>query len=174
MTVIDTYKSNRDTYEFFQGKIKWARLERVNDWGKWTCVLYPNAKSLERLRELQAEGVKNVIKKDDDGYFTTFSRPNTKLLKGKIIAFEPVKVVWKITPENPQGEPYVGIIGNGSDCTLKVEVYTHGTPGGGKAKAARLFSIRIDTLVPFNPDTQFSQADKVAVEGLSNQPEQLF
>lgn len=166
--VTETYKSIKDTHEFFQGKAKWARLERVNDWGKWTIVLYPNAKSLERIRELQAEGVKNVIKKDDDGYYTTFSRPNTKLIKGKIIAFPPVSVV------TDDKLPFTGIIGNGSDCTLKCEIYSHSTPGGGKAKAIRLESVRIDTLVPFNPDTGFSLAEKEQVKGLSDQPEQLF
>lgn len=166
--MVETYRGKTDTFEFFQGKVKWCRLQQVNDWGKWTIVLYPNPKGLERMRELQAEGVKNVIKKDDDGYYTTFSRPNTKLIKGKVVAFEPVKVV------DAEGQPFNSIIGNGSDCTLKVEVYSHPTPGGGKAKAARLQSVRIDTLVPFNPDVDFTPQGKDQIKGLSDQPEQLF
>src|SRR5476651_1198015 len=99
------YKNASDTVEFFQGKAKWVRFDKVNDWGKWTMVLYPNDKSLARIRDLQGEGVKNVIKKDDDGYYTTFSRPNSKLMRGKIVNFEPVVVVDK------DSQPFEGRVG---------------------------------------------------------------
>lgn len=168
MNLPTSYKSVGETYEFFQGKVKWVRVDRVNDWGKWTVVLYPNATALERIRELQGDGIKNVIKKDEEGYYTTISRPNTKLMRGKVVAFEPPKVVM------PDGQPFTGNVGNGSDCTIKCEVYSHPTPGGGKAKAIRLVSIRIDNLVPYNPDVQFTPLEKDAVAGLSDQPEQLF
>lgn len=162
------YANKGQSFEMFQGKLKWPKLDRVNDWGKWTVVLYPDAKALERIRELQAEGVKNVIKKDDDGYYTTLSRPNTKLIRGKVVAFDPVKIVDKDI------QPFIGSLGNGTDATVKVEIYSHPTPGGGKAKAMRLESIRIDNLVPYNPEVQFTPTEKSAVQGLSDQPEQLF
>jgi len=154
---------------YFQGKGKWARLVRPDDkYNKWNVQLYLNAESLEKLRELQAEGVKNPIKKDDDGYFANFSRPVNKLMAGKVVAFTPPKVVDK------DGIPYDKQIGNNSDLTVKCEVYQHKTPTGGKAKAIRLESVRIDNLIPFEQEKDFNDDEKAQVAGLKDQPEQLF
>ena len=76
-------------YVFIQGKLSWVRCESPNEWGKWTVCVHPTPESLEKIRELQAAGMKNVIKKDDDGYYTTFGRPTQKMLKGKVIGFAP-------------------------------------------------------------------------------------
>jgi len=138
-------------YVFFRGKVKWFRPEQLNDWGKWSHVIYPDNESLEKIRELQAEGVKNVLKKDDDGYFISIGRASSlnRRTPGagvKIVALTPPEVIDK------DGHPVRGVaVGNGSDVTTKVEVYSHGTPGGGKAKAMRWVSSRIDNLVPYEP-----------------------
>lgn len=76
-------------YVFLQGKVKWVRAHQPNEWQKWAMVLYPNAESLEKIRELQAEGLKNVIKKDEDGYHVSFSRPTSVLIRGKISGTTP-------------------------------------------------------------------------------------
>ena len=77
---------------------------------------------------------------------------------------------------NADGSPLEGVaIGNGSDATMKLEVYSHGTPGGGRAKAARWAALRIDNLIPFNRDTDYPDQDRKAVsEGLREQPAPLF
>lgn len=154
---------------YVQGKVSWFRANTVNKWNKYSCQIHPNPKDLEVIRDLQGEGLKNVIKKDDDGYYVSFTRPVTKEYKsGKIQSFTPVEVFDK------DGQPFDGSVGNGSDATLKIEVYEHDTPGGGKAKAARWVSARIDNLVPYEVEKDGFPEQKAALEGLKEQPEQLF
>src|SRR6266516_1728248 len=102
--------------------------------------------------------------------FVYFNRPIDKLTKtGKRIGYAPPEILDK------DGSPLKNtLIGNGSDVTIKLEVYSHGTPGGGKAKAARLLSVRVDNLVVFVKDESFSPDQQRAVKGLEDQPEQLF
>lgn len=159
-------------YVFLSGKGMWARTQRPDEWGNWSIQLRPDNKSLEMVQNLQKQGVKNNIKKDDDGYFVTYRRPQQKMIRGKVIGFTPVEVVDK------DGEPIDVAIGNGSDVTIKLEVYQHGTPGGGKSKAARLLGVRVDNLIPFvkekdivdgREDQRYDQID-----GLAEQPEQHF
>lgn len=154
---------------YIQGKVSWFRPKVPNKWNKWSVQIHPNDKGLEIIRDLQAQGVKNQLKKDQDGYYTSFSRPVTKETStGKILSFTPVEVFDK------DGNKFDGNVGNGSDVTLKLEVYQHATPGGGKAKAVRWVSARIDNLVPFESERDLNDFEKEAHEGLKDQPEQLF
>lgn len=160
---------SKTEYIYIQGKVSWFRPKVPNKWNKWSVQIHPNAKGLEVLRDLQAQGMKNQLKKDDDGYYTTFSRPVTKETSGgRILSFTPPEVFDK------DGVPFDGMVGNGSDATLKIEVYSHNTPGGGKAKAARWQSARIDNLIPFSSERDLNDFEKEASEGLKEQPEQLF
>lgn len=150
-----------------QGKLKYIHAVTFNKYNKWSVTFYPIPKSLDIIRDLQAEGLKNVIKKDDDGYFIQFSREPTKLMRGKVVAFAAPKVIDK------EGLPFDGSkIGRGSDATIRLEVYQHGTPSGGKAKAARWDSIRIDTLVPFEPMRDMPMEEAEAIADLAKSPEQ--
>lgn len=162
-------KYGKTSIIYVQGKVSWFRASTVNKWNKYSVQIHPNPKDLEIIRDLQGEGLKNVIKKDDDGYFVSFTRPVTKEYKsGKIQSFAPVQVFDK------DGNPFEGNVGNGSDATLKIEVYEHETPGGGKAKAARWVSARIDNLVPFEVEKDGFPEQQAGLEGLKEQPEQLF
>lgn len=139
---------SKTDYIDFQGKCKWVRTKGLNPWGKWTATLWLTPESLEVFRDLQTQGVKNHLKKDEDGYYVTFTRSFEKEYKDKLgmtrkIGFTPVEVY------DRDGTPFDGLIGDGSDLTVTAEVYTHGTPSGAKAKAARLKTIRVDNLVPF-------------------------
>lgn len=159
---------NKTEFVYLQGKVSWFRADSPNKYNKYSTQLHPDDKSLEIIRDLQSQGLKNMLKKDEDGYFFNVSRPVTKeFLSGKIISFTPVEVFDK------EGVPYNGPVGNGSDATLKLEVYEHNTPGGGKAKAARWVSARIDNLVPFNPGTDLTLDQIEAAKGLGEQPEQV-
>lgn len=158
-------------YIYLKGTFNWARLVKPNKWDKWSIQLHPDAESLEMIRDLQAEGIKHTLKKDDDGYFINIGRPTTKtyVKTGQTVSFTPPMVVDK------DGVPLDGsTIGNGSSGSLKVEVYSHGTPGGGKAKNIRLEAVKVDNHVMFNPDTDFNEFEKAEVEGLKDQKEALF
>jgi len=153
-----------------QGKVSWLHAVNFNRFDKWSVTLHPDTRSLEVIRDLQAQGIKNQMKKDDDGYYIQFSREPTKLMRGKVVAFPAPKVVDK------EGKPIDGSgVGNGSDATVRLEVYQHGTPNGGKAKAARFDSIRIDALVPFDRSRDFkTDEEKEANKSLTEAPEPLF
>lgn len=157
-------------FVYLKGKGSWIRTQTVNPWGKWTCTLHPNpGEDLEKIRELQAQGLKNLMKKDDDGYFITFSRPTERVDKlGRKTGLAPVEVML------PNGQKYDGLVGNGSDVTIKLEVYEHKTPGGGKAKAARLAAIRLDNLVPYEPNRDMLKDQKDLVRGLQEVPQPSF
>jgi hypothetical protein len=165
-------------FVFLQGKCKWAQLirpdTRFDDKGKWNLTLYPNEKSLEKIRELQAQGVKNKLKKDEDGYNIAFHRPVEMMTKsGKRMGFDPPIILDK--DNQPMSDP--PLIGNGSDVTIKLEVYQHGIPGSSnKAKAARLLAVKIDHLIPFERNVIIDPGagDARAVKGMDQQPEQLF
>lgn len=158
-------------HEYIQGKLSWVRVVKPDlTYNCWAATIHPNQESLEKVREWQASGLKNQIKKDEDGWYTKFRCQVSRERKdGTIWTFEAPKVIDK------DGRPMDGsIIGNGTDGTLKLEVYEHNTPGGGKALAARLVGVRVDNLVPFNPDEDYTEAEAEKVEELRNQPEQLF
>lgn len=133
-----------------KGKGKWVKHGAPNEWNKWTHVLYPDAQSLDKIRELQGMGIKNQVKKDDDGWYTTFSRPTTLTVKGKIVKMDP-PVMTLADGTSLEGKS----IGNGSDLTTTLEVYSHAVPGSDKkAKAARWHSTVVDTLIPYGTDAE--------------------
>jgi len=156
-------------FKFITGKLSWVKsLKPDPDFNCWSCTVHPNAESLETIRDLQADGVKNVLKKDEDGYYITFRRPIMKNMRGALVTFPPPEVIDK------EGKPLNDPIGNGSDGVLKLEVYTHGTPSGGRAKAARWLSLRVDNLVPFDIKEDFDEEQKRAIKGLDKQPAEVF
>lgn len=156
---------------YIQGKVSWVKYVTPDPtYNKWSVRVHPNNEGLEIIRDLQTQGVKNQFKKDDDGYYIQFSRPTDRKINGKVVGMTPPVVL------NSDGTPMEGVaIGNGSDGTVKLEIYTHGTPSGGKAKAARWAGLKIQNLIPFNKDTDFPDPAQVEqAKGLDEQPEQLF
>lgn len=131
-----------------EGALSWVKVDPSNPEppfgneksGKWSVVLHPTKEGIETVRDLQAEGLKNVVKKDENGYYVKFSRPVARFNKDgvKTKEFDPPKLTGATVKE----------IGNGSLATIKLEVYEHPTPAGGKAKAARLYSVDITRLTP--------------------------
>jgi hypothetical protein len=130
---------------YIRGKASWAHTLTPNPYGAYTISVHPNPEGLEKLRELQAQGLKNTMRKDEDGWFMTFRCPQSKEMRGRIITFPPPEVIM----DDGKKSPLQGHIGNGSDVTVKLEVYSHNTPGGGKARAARFVGVMIHNLVPF-------------------------
>ena len=130
-----------------QGKVRWCHTIQTNKYGKWSIELFPNKESLEVLRELQADGMKNVLKRDpEDGYFIRFSREPTKKIRNAMVNFEAPLVIDK------EGNKITTEVGNGSDATVILEVYPHATPSGGTAKAARFKGMRLDNYITFTRD----------------------
>lgn len=168
-------------YIFLKGKASWVNAHKVNEWGKWSVMLHPDTESLNIIRDLQSEGVKNVIKKDDDGYFVRLARPHEIKVKGKIIGQVAPEVFDGSKPlKDDEGNvigyyPLKEYVGNGSDVVVKMSVYQHNIPGqpGKKAKAMRWESIRVDTLIPYTKKS-FDETSADMVDGLEKQSKQLF
>lgn len=111
---------------------------------QWKVMFRPDQESLMKVMDMQSKGVKNQLKKDERGYYVNFNRPTAKPTKKGEIKFEAPKVVMA------DGTPVTTLIGNGSKGSIKVELYQHGTPNGGKAYAARWDSAIITDLVKYD------------------------
>lgn len=141
------------------GKAKWARLVDPDSlYNKWQIVLYPDTKSLEVIRKLQTEGLKNKLRKDDEGYNMNFGRPT--YIENRKSGIR--KTLGPPTVTNKAGEVIDGTtVGNSSDVTLGLEVYSHSVPGNkAGAKAARLKSVRVDNLVLYERPKQAEEDTK--------------
>jgi hypothetical protein len=165
-------------YYYLKGKTKWFRSTKVNEYGKWEHVLYPDGPSLELIRKLQEstperQGIKNVIQpdKDGDGEYLRIGRLSQKTIRGKVVAFPPPEVLDKdgVTPLRHT------LVGNGSDVTTKVEYYTYEIPprkSGKRGSAIRWESTRVDNLIPFELKRDFDEKEQHQVKGLAEQPPQ--
>lgn len=161
--MVSQFQKTRDIE--VQGKCRWAHLLQLNKYGAWSIELFPNRDSLEIIRELQADGLKNVLKKDpEDGWFINFRREPTKKIRGAIVNFAAPLVI------DTEGNKFTGEVGNGSDVTVTLEVYTHATPSGGTATAARLKGVRVDNLVPFNKKKDYTDEQLPVVERMISAP----
>lgn len=163
------YDISEDTKEvFLKGKIKWANSLFVPDTmyePKWQAKLYPDEDSVDIIRELQSLGLMNKIAKDDDGWYTSVSRPTQKMFKGVLKPLTPPVI------EDNEGNPITSnIIGNGSDVICKMEVYKYKAQGGNRWKVAyRLASVRVVNLIKFERDNDFSDSQKRQSDGITEQ-----
>lgn len=162
-------------YIYLQGKTTWFKFNRINDWGKWSHNLYLNADSLDTFRKLQeanteVAGIKNTLKKDDDGYYAQISRPAHMKRRGREEALTP-PAVFEADGKTPwQG----GLIGNGSDVTSKIEVYDYPVPGSKlRGRAIRWVSTKVDKLVPFEAERDNLATELREAKGLAEQPPQF-
>ena len=169
-----SYKGNK--YETLRGKVKWAKTHTPNKFGNWSVDVYPDEASLVRIQKLKEfPAVKNILKKDEDGQYMSFSRPTQKLVRGKMVMFERPLVLQR-NPDDPEGEPTPLIdtlVGNGSDCDVLLEVYGwKGQPekGIGPGRAARFKGLVVWNLVPFVSSKDYTVQERISVGELLAQP----
>ncbi len=142
---------------YLQGKAKWVRVATPDMYGKYAMVLYPNEESLDKIKKLkeiqtingrQYEGLKNRLRRDEDGDNMAFGCQAEKIIKGVRRLYAAPMIIDK------DNLPYNVNVGNGSEVTIKLETYSYSPPGakmGGTA--ARLVSIRVDKLVPYEANS---------------------
>lgn len=166
------HKSPNSEVVLFHGKVGWVRHIMPNKFDKWSCQFWPDTESLERIRELQAEGVKNVIKKDDDGYNLQLSRPTTvEFRKGVKQGVTPPLIT------DMDGKPLENLaIGNGTDAVVVCEKYTHRVPNSEKrATAIRWMGLKIENLVPFNVDSDYTNPELAeTAKALAEEPKSIW
>ena len=132
-----------------EGKLDWTRVVTPEEYeGKktWSTTVYPNAAGIQTVMEIKAEGVKNNLKKAEDGsWYIKFSRPVEIKKKDKV-----VKVLQPPVVTDMEGNIIDGYtIGNGSEGIVTLDLYTHPMKGGTTSKAARLERIKITKLVKY-------------------------
>jgi hypothetical protein len=157
--------------EYFQGKGKWIKVNIPDPkFRKWSMQLYPNDQSLDKFRKLQEEGLLTRLRKDEEGYHFILSRHQSKVMKGELVTFGPPRLLDKdgsVLENNLK-------IGDGSDCTAKVQVYYYNKPTGGQGVAMRWEALKVDNLVPY-PIDDLPPHELEQVQGLKEQPpEQLW
>ncbi len=160
-------------YIYVKGKVKWFRpnaLDTNYDPPTWSYIHYPVAEDLDVLRDLQSQGMKNVIKKDEDGWFVRFKRPAYII---RYVNRNPVQVPLGapkiLTKDGGDFDPNTSV-GNGSDVTTKLEVRSHSVPNSpNKAKAVRWDSSKINHLVEFDRNADL-KADEEKLRDLIDQP----
>lgn len=151
-----------------KGKFKYPpKVVTLSEYNKWTVCMYPDEESMKVINKLKEEGIRNVIKKDEDGYYISFSRPPEILVRGAKVMLAPPEVMDK------DGKPIMTPIGAGSDGYAKLEVYGGPLRTGGRYKAARLVGVRIDNLVPWEKkDLMMKEIERQ--QGMVEQPEMLW
>lgn len=123
---------------------EWKKPDGTVD-RKWNMAFYPDDKSRDEIMELQAKGLKNRLKKDNDGWNISLSRPVTKMMKGEEVKFDPPYL--KDVEGKDLGDTSIG---NLSDCTVELYVYEHNVPGSNKKSiAARWEGATITKLIPY-------------------------
>lgn len=151
------------TYHYFSGTAKWAKLKTTNKFGKHSIDLYVDDATRKEIRAL---GTRLNTKEDDDGFFYSFRRdPDRTFRDGSKVG--PPTVVDK------DGNPFDGLIGNGSKVTIKLAVYDFpaGEVNGQKwvaGRGSRLEAVRVDELVEYKADSSDAapQPSGNAVQGL--------
>jgi hypothetical protein len=166
---------------YLKGKVKWCRPQQPDPWGNWKTEFYPIPEDLAKIKALKetsngVTGIKNTIKKDEDGEYVSLRRPQSKLMRGKVTGFAPPEVLdgSVVLPDGSNPPLRDTPIGNGTDATVKISVYTHSTPGGGKARATRWEAIRVDNLVPYKGRDEFTEGEEKQIRGLAESPKPLW
>jgi hypothetical protein len=166
--MVETKKKRTEEVVYLKGLCKWVKhLQPDFTWepdGKWSMVIYLEGEELDKARKLQAQGIKNVIKNDDDGWFMTLSRKASYEVRGRKVGREPPRV---FTVEGENEKPVTEMVGNSSTGTAKCVLWSSPNFPG---KNLRWEALRVDTLVPYTqkdyPDGGEKTADMAKVEPL--------
>lgn len=156
---------------FLKGKIKWCKHIRPDTMyppGKWSVIMYVEGAELEKVREWQAMGIKNAVKKDEDGWFITLSRKVSITVKGHEVGLEPPKVIDK------DGVPITDMVGNGSDGIAKCVLWSFNPMPGISGKALRWEALRVDNLIPFDSNKDYPDGGESIRTLKEEASEQLF
>lgn len=136
--------------KILEGTFEWIKtgpnFDEYEGKRSWSAVIRPTKESLEIVRDMQAEGIKNVVKKDDKGYYVKFSKPLEKKNKeGKVVKTFTTPII-----KDAEGTDLTNtLVGNGSAGVMKVDLYEHPVKGGKTSHAARFEGVKITTLVPY-------------------------
>lgn len=136
-----------------KGRGKWIS-KQYKEWKKpdgsvdkrWSMLFYPDPEALEEIRDLQMKGLKNSLRRDDDGVCISFGRPVERKSNGKVNVLSPPAIT------DADGKDVSDIVGNGSEVTIILDVYEHSVPNSrNKSVAARWEGVIVTDLVKRPP-----------------------
>lgn len=140
-------------YYYFTGKGKWIKAHKPDkEYKNFTMNLYLDEPSKKLFEE---SGMTLKPKSDEGGEYITFRRPESKLIKDEVVKFGPPAIY------GPDGKPFDGLVGNGSDVTIKVSVFDTR-----KGKGHRWEGLKINTLVEYIPNRTEAAAGTAATPAL--------
>lgn len=162
----------REEEVFFKGTLKWCKHitpdHTFEPEGKWSVVIYLVGPELEKFRELQGQGIKNTLKKDEDGWYCTLSRKCTFATRGRVIQRTPPEV---FRMDGDTKVPVTERVGNGSTGIAKCVVWSSPKFPG---KNLRWEALRIDDLKTYSYEEDTPDAG-ASLNKLAAQPvEPLF
>lgn len=130
-----------------EGRLEWIKChpdfpEEYKGKHSWSVTLHPTKDSLEIIRDMQADGIKNIVKKGNEpgDYFVKFSQKTAKINKaGKTTETYTAPKVF-----NPDGSVFDQKKMLGScEGYIEVDFYEHPIQGGDKSHAASLVSVHL-------------------------------
>lgn len=135
---------------YLQGKSYWARVHKPDEkYNKFTLDFYPDAASWKAYK---AAGLQLKERESEHGTYVKLGVPATRLTKKGDVIKAQVAVL------DEDNQPMTKNIGNGSEVTVKVEVFdTDKGPGH------RLLAVRADKLVEYTDKNEVSK-DSVDVD----------
>lgn len=157
-------------YVYLKGKAFWVEHIKPSEHKDWRFILYPDKDSLDIIRGLMDRGLMNTLKKDEDGYHMRFRRKTERPFKrnGTFSLTPPVVMM-------EDGTPIMNsLIGNGSDVTVKLEVYKFPRVGYGQAVATRWESMTVHNLIPYEGARDMTPAQTYQYRGMAEQPKPDF
>ena len=161
--------------KFLQGKAKWFKALSLNKFGNWSHDIYLTPESVDIVRDLketkgETTGILNMLRQDEDGFFMSINKKPNRVVKGKLIAYPAPDIL------DRDGQPMPGVnVGNGSDITTKIRVYKYKKPLGSFGTAIEWVSTKVDNLVPFETQRDYSEMEQRVVRGLEDQtPQPMF
>lgn len=139
---------------YFKGKTKWAKVHKPDEvYNNYQVPLYLTPESWNEFKE---SGLRLQPKTDEGGQFVTFRRKHEEMnyKKGVEEVIGPPEVFIVI---DGTYQPFDGLIGNGSDIVVKVDVYDTKRHG----KGHRMKSVAVENLVVYEPDPEKTQVPKM-------------
>lgn len=117
----------------FSGKAAWVST-RPNKWGKYSFNFYPQ--SAADRKAVKDTGIKNKVQEDDG---------SKSGVEGLFYVFRS-EILYPITHN---GAALDGMVGNGSDVTVTLEVETFDSKEHGPQARSRIVTLNIDNLIPY-------------------------
>jgi hypothetical protein len=151
-------------YLFIEGTAMWHKHEEPDEkYKNFTTDLYVSKEWDEKLQKAGIQLKRRINDKEEvtlpDGSKTRvhykMKRPAEGMINGQHKIYGPPDVriaTGEVVDGVPQTEKFTGKVGNGSNITLKLEVYDTF-----KGKGTRWIGSRVDNLVEYDPDKKLER-----------------